>query len=412
MHRSTVARAAAAKSRTPIAVLATIAVAVAACGDGDAATDGPASAAATAPTAETPVVATIDEAALQVILDQWRSDVGTFGATLSIRVPGHDDIHLASGVDDRNPDTPMPIDGTFLIGTSTRTFVAAAALQLVDEGRLSLDESVEPWLPELPNADQVTLAMLLGFTSGLPQQDNAADGELIIADLTRQFTPEEVLAIQLEQPIGAPPGEEFGVGIDTGYVAAGLLIERELGEDLAAVIEERFAGPLGLDDTEMWGPHQPTPSRHGWFSVDGNPDRPIDILDIPFDASASFNFASRNMISSSRDMLDWGEALLTGELLSEETTATMLTMRNSFSPIAHYGLGVAGYCLDPSGCEPDDVDLVGYTGGTNGVDTHLVHHPESGTTFEVHANIQFEDDTGLPNLLALEAAVLEELGLT
>jgi D-alanyl-D-alanine carboxypeptidase len=400
-------------TRTPrrwLVVAAALALLAAACGDDD---DGaavpPDNESATGEDEPDPVE--VDEAALQAILDQWRSDVDAFGATLSIRVPGHDDIHLASGIDDRDPDTPMPTDGTFLIGTSTRTFVAAAALQLVDEGRLSLDEPVEPWLPELPNADQITLAMLLGFTSGLPQQDDAADQELYLADLTRQFTPEEVLAIQLEQPIGAPPGEEFLVGVDTGYVAAGLLIQRELGEDLGAVIEERFTGPLGLDDTLFAGSHPTKPTRHGWFSLDGDPDRPLDILDAPHEATVSFNWASRNMLSSSGDMLDWGEALYTGEVLSEETTAAMLAMRNSFSPIAHYGLGAAGYCLDPSGCDPDDVDLVGYTGGFVGVDTHLVHHPDSGTTFEVHANVQFGGDDALPNFLELEAAALHQLGL-
>ena len=93
--------------------------------------------------------------------------MGAFGATLSVRVPGHDDIHLASGVDDRDPDTPMPTDGTFLAISITKTFVAAIALQLVDEGRLSLDQPVEAWIPKLPNADRITLAMLRGHTSGL-----------------------------------------------------------------------------------------------------------------------------------------------------------------------------------------------------------------------------------------------------
>jgi D-alanyl-D-alanine carboxypeptidase len=393
-----------------LATLMAVGLLAAACGDDD---DGaavpPDNQSATGEDQPDPVE--VDEAALQAILDQWRTDVGTYGVTLSIRVPGHDDIHLASGIDDRDPDTPMPTDGTFLIGTSTRTFVATAALQLVDEGRLSLDEPVEHWLPELPNADQITLAMLLGMTSGLPQQDDAADQELLLADLTRHFTPEEVLAIQLEQPIGASPGEEFLVGVDTGYVAAGLLIQRELGEDLGAVIEERFTGPLGLDDTVFAGSHPSMPTRHGWFSLDGNPDRPLDILGgASPEATVSFNWASRNMISSSADMLDWGEALYTGEVLTEQTTAAMLTMRNSFSPIAHYGLGAAGYCLDPEGCDPDDVDLVGYTGGFVGVDTHLVHHPDSGTTFEVHANVELGDDADA-KFLDLEAAALHQLGL-
>jgi CubicO group peptidase (beta-lactamase class C family) len=93
--------------------------------------------------------------------------VGAYGATLSLRVPGHDDIYVASGIDDRDPETPVPIDGTYGVASVTKTFVAAIALQLVDEGRLSLYEPVEPWLPELPHADEVTLAMLLGHSAGL-----------------------------------------------------------------------------------------------------------------------------------------------------------------------------------------------------------------------------------------------------
>ena len=143
-----------------------LALLAAACGDDD-------DEAAAPPINESPTdedqpdTVEVDEAALQAILDQWRTDVDAYGATLSLRVPGHDDIHLASGIDDRDPETPMPTDGTYGVASITKTFVAAIALQLVDEGKLSLDEPVEPWLPEIPHADEVTLAMLLGHTAGL-----------------------------------------------------------------------------------------------------------------------------------------------------------------------------------------------------------------------------------------------------
>jgi D-alanyl-D-alanine carboxypeptidase len=146
--------------------VAALALLAAACGaDDDGAAVPPTNESAAAETQSDSVE--VDEAALQAILDQWRTGVGADGATLSLRVPGHDDIHLASGIDDRDPDTPMPTDGTFGIASVTKTFVAALALQLVDEGKLSLDEPVAAWLPELPHADQITLAMLLGHTSGL-----------------------------------------------------------------------------------------------------------------------------------------------------------------------------------------------------------------------------------------------------
>ena len=204
----------------------------------------------------------VDEDALQATLDQWRTDVGAFGATLSVRVPGHDDIHLASGMDDRDPETPMPTDGTYLAMSITKTVVAAIALQLVDEGRLSLDEPVAAWIPELPNADRITLAMLLGHTSGLGDWDPV---DTVLEDLTRSFTPEEVLAEAVAAPPYGQPGEHFAY-TNGGYAATGLIIERVLGEPLAAVVDKRVAGPLCLDDT-LLGDGSTKPTRHGWFSL-------------------------------------------------------------------------------------------------------------------------------------------------
>ena len=163
-------------------------------------------------------MATVNEAALQAVLDQWRTDVTAYGATLSVRVPGHDDIHLASGIDDRNPDTPMPTDGTFAGASITKTFVAAVALQLVDEGRLALDDTVEAWLPELPAANQTTLAMLLDHTAGLSEWSPD-----ILADLTRKYTGDEVLVGDVTQPPSGRPGERFFYS-NANFTAAAVLI--------------------------------------------------------------------------------------------------------------------------------------------------------------------------------------------
>lgn len=396
--------------------LVAVAVLVAACsrGDGtgtaagDAAqdrTDGEAASATTEP----------DETALRADLDQWRSDVNAFGATLSVRVPGHRDVHVASGVDDRDPDTPMPTGGTYAVVSVTKTFVAATALQLVEEGRLSLDEPVAPWLPELPHADRISLAMLLGHTSGL------GEWEWGFEDLRRSFTPDELLAEHGKAPPFGEPGEHFAY-TNAGYVAAGLLIERELDQDLAAVIEDRFTGPLSLDDTWPWD-LVAKPTRRGWFSLDpDDPNRPLDYLDLVFEAAITSSWASSNLASSSSDLLDWGEALYSGDVLGDELTATMLDMRSPFTPdpatdrfVAtdtstplHYGLGAMGFCLDQTGCSPDQVDLVGHSGRADGTRALLAHHPDSGTTIAVHANV---GEIDLPQLIALLPEVLQELGL-
>lgn len=278
-----------------------------------------------------PAAVDVDVEALQDVLDGWRNDVGAFGATLSLRVPDHDDVHLASGVDDRDivsvtpvgpiehTESPMPTDGTYRVMSVTKSFVAAAALQLVNEGRLSLNDPVEPWLPELPDADQVTLAMLLGHTSGLGEWDHIP---LVLEDLTRIFTREEVLAGTVASPRYGEPGEHFAYS-NGGYAAAGVLIERELDQDLAAVIEERFLEPLAMNDT-LLSDGSTKPTRHGWFSIDPDPDLPLDHLDAPHEAFVTGGFGAAGIISSSADLLDWSEALYSGEVLGDAATASML----------------------------------------------------------------------------------------
>ena len=126
--------------------------------------------------------------------------------------------------------------------------------------------------------------------------------------------------------------------------------------------------------------------------------------------------------------MDWGEALYTGDLLGEQATTSMLEMRSSFLPpdpgsplpqpqfVAtdgptplHYGLGAMGFCVDQTGCNPDDVALFGHGGRGVGTRTLVAHHPESGTTIVVHANVQ---DIELLELTALLPDVLNQLGTT
>jgi D-alanyl-D-alanine carboxypeptidase len=405
-----------------LAAAAALALMAAACSDDD---DG----AAVPPTNESAAAEDqpdieVDGAALQAILDQWRTDAGAFGATLSLRVPGHDDIHLASGVDDRDPETPMPTAGTFGIGSVTKTFVAATALQLVEEAKLSLDEPVAAWLPELPHADQITLAMLLGHTSGLGTRN---DIEYVFTDLARAYTPEEAIAEQLQAPPVGQPGERFSYA-NGGYIAVGILIERVLDQDLATVIAQRFTEPLALPDTRM-GDGSLKASLHAYdhpgpdYYHQPVPDVWIDFFDLPERSMTTAVFAAGNMISSSADLLDWGEALYSGEVLGPEATAAMLQMRRPFPPDPptsqpagtdeptrmHYGLGAEGFCLDATGCGPDEVDLVGHGGSQAGNRTLLAYHPASGATLAFFANrSRIPYEKMLPGLSAL----CEELGLT
>ena len=116
----------------------------------------------------------------------------------------------------------MPTDGTYGVGKHHQDLRRRhRARDAVEEGSVLLDEPVEPWLPELPHADEVTLAMLLGHTAGLGPWDH---GDVqILPDLARTYTSDEALAMQLQVPPSGQPGERFTY-TNAGYAAVGVLI--------------------------------------------------------------------------------------------------------------------------------------------------------------------------------------------
>jgi D-alanyl-D-alanine carboxypeptidase len=390
--------------RRRLAAGAALAVALAACtGSGEAENGAPTTGMGEASTADTrtdELEEHVDD--LQQILDTWRVDEGAFGATLSVRVPGAGDIHLASGLDGLDPETQMPTEGTFRVASITKTFIAALALQLVDDGLLSLTEPVATHVPELPNADRITLGMLLDHTAGFGDDAFAAMLTRLLDDPGRSYSPEEATELWLAPSPLDEPGTTFAYS-NPGYMAAGILIERALEQDLAELIEERLTEPLGLTDTVL-GDESIGATRHAWYNEDREATNIVDITTLPQDAAATLSWAAGGIISTSADILEWGDALYSGEVLGEETTATMLEMRNSYRDYQQYGLGVMGFCNELD-CQPEDVGVVGHRGFFPGSKSLLAHHLDSGVTMIVNSNYS---DVDFRQLLS---ASFRELGI-
>src|SRR5262245_10535164 len=94
---------------------------------------------------------------------QWKVP----GLTATIHFPDGSTWTGANGLADPTRDVAAEPDTTFVVGSITKTFVTAAIMQLADEGKLSIDDPLSNWLPDYPNAENITLRMLLGHTSGL-----------------------------------------------------------------------------------------------------------------------------------------------------------------------------------------------------------------------------------------------------
>src|SRR4051812_46494863 len=139
----------------------------------------------------------------------------------------------------------------FRAGSLTKSFVATVALQLVHEGKLSLSDTVESRLPGiLPYGDQVTLRQLLNHTSGVPDNQDAVDAEMLRGNLTRSWTPRELIALVAGKQPDFAPGAGWAYS-NTNYMLAGLMIERVTGHSLGAELTRRVFAPLHLRDTSF-----------------------------------------------------------------------------------------------------------------------------------------------------------------
>ncbi|MFD6446445.1 serine hydrolase domain-containing protein [Promicromonospora sp. NPDC060204] len=238
-------------------------------------------------------------------------------------------------------------DEHFRIGSITKTFVATAILQLVDEGKVDLDAPVEAYLPGVvPNGAEITVRQILNHTSGLYDymkgegwSTNRWRGEARFAG----HRPDQLLHAAFEHRPYFAPGTDFRYS-NTNYIVAGRLVEAVTGRTYSDVIEHRILGPLNLTGTSFPGadPTIPEPAIHATTTLEDG--QSVDVTE----QNVSLDWAAGEMVSTTRDLQAFFEALLGGDLISEESLVQMRTtvpMGMGF----HYGLGLERFDLPCGG---------------------------------------------------------------
>jgi CubicO group peptidase (beta-lactamase class C family) len=145
--------------------------------------------------------------------------------------------------------------------------MATLLLRLVDQGAIRLDDPLANWLPDLPDADAVTLRMLANMTAGYPDfVPNPQFQAAFYADPFRQWTSEEQIAIGLSTPRSFAPGANFSYS-HANYVILGQALEQITGQPLDVALREQVLEPLGLRNTASWStPEIPSPVLHAFSS--------------------------------------------------------------------------------------------------------------------------------------------------
>lgn len=156
----------------------------------------------------------------------------------------------------------------FRNGAVAISYVSTLLLKLVDEKKVSLDDKLSKWLPEMPHADRVTLGQLAQMTSGYVDYviGNTAMNEALYANPFRRWTVHDMLSYAISKPLLYQPGTNWNYA-HTNYVLLGLALEKATGEDMSKLLSDKVLRPLGLTNTVgSLTPEIPSPVLHAFSS--------------------------------------------------------------------------------------------------------------------------------------------------
>jgi D-alanyl-D-alanine carboxypeptidase len=308
---------------------------------------------APSPTASAPPTATSQLARrLDRTLERQRVRRAIPGVSATIIFADGSSWSGASGFADVRSGVPVTSDTAFAAASISKTFVAAVALQLVEDGKFALHERVATRLPTLGLDRRITVRMLLDHTSGLhdfffhPRIDRA-----LLADRAAPWTSSRSLRY-----VGKPyfkPGRGWHYS-NTNYLVLGLLIEHVTGRSLANEVRDRFLDPLGLEDTYTQAVEKPRGAvAHAYrFASGSHTARPVDLSDgtvvMPFRSVVTAAGAAGSIAGSSADLAGWARELYGGSVLEPGTLALMIdaTRTRRFKPRVPYGLGAQAVAID------------------------------------------------------------------
>jgi D-alanyl-D-alanine carboxypeptidase len=293
---------------------------------------------------------------------------------------------------DVRPRTP------FAVASLTKTFVAALILQLREEGRIALGAPLSRWLPDYPKARRITVEMLLDHRSGIfdyfehPRYESRVFGRP-----RHRWTTNQILA--LRGPRYCEPGACFHYS-NTNYVLLGVIVRKVTGRPVARSIRTRFLEPLGLDETYLQGEEAigRLPAKGYWATSRGHHGFSDGTRFRPNTSGATVASSAGALLSSVRDISDWQDALLSGDVLEPASLARML----AFHKRSGYGLGMRRARLDGH-------PAIGHGGSLRGFTCLMYRLPEQDVDVVVLTNLGRVSIQGLADRMT--RATLRHLAL-
>ena len=258
---------------------------------------------------------------------------GVPSASLAVVKDGKVVYAQAYGIARLEPRLPATTEMAYSIGSISKQFTATAVLMLQQQGKLSLDDKISKWLPDLTRANDITLRQVLSMISGY--QDYAPQ-DYMIPEWEKPISAQQILDRWAHIPLDFEPGTKWQYS-NTNYVIAGYIVEKVSGQPLFAYIREHILTPLGMASAlDTNAKRLPDNDPQGYFRYALGPLRPA-----PHEGPG-WMFAAGELAMTPNDLAKWDISVMNESLLKPASYLAMETetlLKNGVG--TRYGLGMS-----------------------------------------------------------------------
>jgi len=299
-------------------------------------------------------------------------------------------------------DVPLSTDNVYRIGSITKQFTSVAILQLMEKGKLQLDDDITKFIPDYPvHGYHISIANLLSHTSGIKDYTEIKDMSPDV--FRRKDSVTDVIRLFKDQPMEFEPGTAFKYS-NSNYVLLGYIIEKLTGQTYEQYITEHIFVPLGMIHSFYDSPEKVIPGRlPGYMATGGNGAVNADYLD-PSNA-----YAAGALLMTAADLFKWHQGLFQYTILKKEDlvkATTPFTLKNGKK--TKYGFGWEIDSLSGSA-------TIEHSGSINGFSAFELYLPNEDifvACFANHMNISTQNPAALAASIIAGKSTVKDISLT
>jgi CubicO group peptidase (beta-lactamase class C family) len=302
-------------------------------------------------------------ASLDTLMDAYVKVYG-FNGTVFAATKGAVIFEKGYGYKNKVTNARNDTNTIFQIGSITKQFTSAIILQLLEQNKLSLQDSLTKYIPDYPNGNKITIEELLTHTAGVYNYTN--DVNFMVNETTHPINRDSLINRFKHKPLDFQPGQKFSYS-NSGYILLGYIIEKVTGQSYFQVVRQRIFQPLHMDHSGFDFTHLNSPDKAiGYTSPEST--TPANIVD------SSVSFAAGSIYTTVGDLYKWDRALRSGRIISPAS------QEKAYTPhLAQYGYGWMIGTVDGK-------KVVEHGGGITGFVSQIRRIPEDETCIVVLDN--------------------------